>query len=142
MTFLDQIDLRKDPLATAYVKNEVVQVRFATHAGVLTSSVGLNQYQSGDALITGSNGDTWCVSRDRFNPKYFPEGGHQHGADGAYRNFPKPILAKQIQHDFSLARSVGGDILHGKAGDWLVQYAPGDHGLVDALRFAKVYFLA
>jgi hypothetical protein len=26
---------------------------------------------------------------------------------------------------FSVARSAGGDVLRGNAGDWLVQYAPG-----------------
>ena len=36
----------------------------------------------------------------------------------------------------------GGDVLHGAAGDWIMQYAPGDYGVVQAARFAKVYRLA
>jgi hypothetical protein len=40
---------------------------------------------------------------------------------------------------FSVERSAGGDRLLGNAGDWLVQYAPGDHGVVARARFASVY---
>ena len=40
---------------------------------------------------------------------------------------------------FTLLRSAGGDRLTGAAGDWVMQYAPGDYGVVKAERFAKVY---
>jgi hypothetical protein len=40
---------------------------------------------------------------------------------------------------FSVARSAGGDVLRGAAGDWLVQYAPGDYGVVARARFDRVY---
>jgi hypothetical protein len=40
---------------------------------------------------------------------------------------------------FTVQRSAGGDVLRGEAGDWLVQYAPGDHGIVAAERFDRVY---
>jgi hypothetical protein len=43
---------------------------------------------------------------------------------------------------FSIARSAAGDVLRGIAGDWVMQYAPGDYGVVQTLRFAKVYRLA
>lgn len=33
----------------------------------------------------------------------------------------------------------GGDVLCGEAGDWLMQYAPGDHGIVAQDRFERVY---
>jgi hypothetical protein len=42
---------------------------------------------------------------------------------------------------FSVARSAGGDLLHGAAGDWLVQYAPGDYGVIARARFELVYRL-
>jgi hypothetical protein len=38
-----------------------------------------------------------------------------------------------------MARSAGGDLLHGNAGDWVLQYAPGDYGVVEQERFALVY---
>lgn len=139
MQTLEHIDLRQDPEARDYVKNETVQVQFAREVGELMSREGPNRYQVNDAIITGSTGDRWCVSRDRFDAKYQAVPPLQHGQDGAYRNKPIPILAKQIPFAFSIARSTGGDVLYGKPQDWLVQYAPGDYGLVENTRFMQVY---
>jgi hypothetical protein len=38
-----------------------------------------------------------------------------------------------------LERSAGGDVLRGAAQDWLLQYAPGDYGIVEKARFEAVY---
>jgi len=141
MNLHNQVELRKDPAARTYVKNEVVSVRFASSAGSVASREGTNTYQAGDALITGSTGDHWSVTRDRFDAKYTPIAPLQRGQDGDYRNIPIPVLAKQIHQDFSVARSLGGDIIYGKAGDWLLQYAPGDYGIVQNAKFQKVYQL-
>lgn len=141
MTTLEQVDLRNDPQARRFIKNEVVTVRFATVTGSVASREGANSYQAGDALITGSTGDQWSVTRDRFDAKYAPVPPLQHGMDGSYRNKPLPVLAKQMHQAFSVARSSGSDIIRGNAGDWLMQYAPGDHGIVQNEKFARVYRL-
>lgn len=94
---------------------------------------------AGDALITGSTAGRWSVSRDRFDAKYSPLLPAQAGKDGRYRARPLPVLAKQMSEEFSLARSSGGDVLHGLAQDWLLQYAPGDFGVVENDRFQTVY---
>jgi hypothetical protein len=132
-------DLRHDPAARHATKDETVQVQFAATAGSLVSAVGTNHYLPGDALVTGSTGDCWCVSRERFDAKYLPVPPTRPGAAGPYRNRPVTVLARQMQHAFSVAREAGGDLLSGSAGDWLLQYAPGDHGIVDRARFASVY---
>src|SRR5262249_21475702 len=62
-----------------------------------------------------------------------------HGEAGTYRNRPTIVLAKRIDEPFSIARSAAGDILTGHAGDWVMQYAPGDYGVVRADRFAQGY---
>lgn len=139
MQELRNVDLRKDPLAARYVKDETVQVVLATDAGQLISREGANRYAAGDALITGATGDRWSVSRDRFDAKYEAVAPLKHGANGAYRNRPMPVLARRMDVPFCIARSAGGDLLQGKAGDWLLQYAPGDFGIVDATRFEAVY---
>lgn len=139
MLELKNIDLRTDPDAALYVKNEVVQVCFAKSGGGLASQEGLNRYSAGDALITGSTGNRWVVSRDRFDAKYEPVAPLKAGEDGAYRNKPVPVLAKQIHEPFSVNRSAGGDRLQGRAGDWLMQYGPGDFGIVEKKRFEAVY---
>ncbi|SIT42323.1 conserved hypothetical protein [Paraburkholderia piptadeniae] len=144
MLELKNIDLLADPAAQRVVKDETVTVQFAQADGELMSLEGPNRYAHGDALITGSTGDRWVVSRERFDAKYLPaDAGIAHGDAGSYRNRPAVVLAKQMSEPFSLARSAqGGDVLKGTAGDWIMQYAPGDYGVVHAARFAKVYRLA
>jgi hypothetical protein len=138
---LDNPDLTTDPDARIAVKDETVSVEFATDPGDLTSAVGLNHYLPGDALVTGSTGDRWCVSRGRFDVKYDPVPPTLRGEAGAYRNRPITVLAKRMQTPFSVARAAGGDVLRGAAGDWLLEYAPGDHGVVERTRFERVYHL-
>ena len=137
----DNPDLTTDPAARRAVKDETVAVEFAATAGALVSAVGMNHYAAGDALITGSTGDRWCVSRDRFDPKYDPVPPAQRGSAGLYRNRPAIVLVKHLDSAFSVARSAGGDVLQGNSGDWLVQYAPGDHGIIERTRFERVYRL-
>ncbi|HEY3597410.1 MAG TPA: PGDYG domain-containing protein [Paraburkholderia sp.] len=141
MIELKDLDLLTDPDARRVVKDETVTVEFAAGDGELMSLEGPNRYTLGDALITGSTGDRWVVSRARFDAKYAPAGtAASHGTPGPYRNRPAVVLAKQMHEAFSLARSAaGGDVLRGTAGDWIMQYAPGDYGVVQAARFAKVY---
>lgn len=133
------IDLTCDGSATLYVKDETVDVVFAERAGELISREGPNRFQAGDALVTGSTGDRWSVSRQRFDAKYVPIAPRRAGEEGRYRARPLPVLAKQINDTFTLARSLGGDLLRGEARDWLLQYAPGDFGIVEDARFQKVY---
>ena len=133
------LDLRDDPQARRYLKHELVTVRFAITAGAIQSREGLNRYADGDALITGSTGDQWSVTRDRFEAKYLAEPGTAQGQDGDYRNRPLPVLAVRQATAFQAERSTGGDVISGAAGDWLMQYAPGDHGIVENAKFQRVY---
>ena len=139
MLELRNIDLTADPLAARYVKEEIVDVEFARQAGDLISLEGPNRYQVGDALITGSTGSRWSVSRDRFDAKYEALPPTRMGDDGRYAARPVPVLARQINEAFSAERSAGGDRLQGKAGDWLLQYGPGDYGVAEQERFARIY---
>lgn len=139
MLELKKIDLTSDPAAHHFIKTEVVQVVFASEPGELASLEGPNKYQIGDAIITGSTGDRWSVDRHRFDAKYQAVAPTQEGQDGAYTARPVPVLAKQIKEPFTAARSAGRDILKGEAGDWLMQYGPGDFGVCGQQRFAKVY---
>lgn len=138
----ESVDLAADAGAAWAVKDELVTVEFAIAAGSLQSAVGANRYAAGDALVTGSTGDRWCVSRTRFDAKYEPQRPTQSGKNGQYRNRPVPILAKRMERAFSVARTAGGDVLRGVAGDWLVQYGLGDYGIVAGARFDAVYRLS
>jgi hypothetical protein len=138
---LREIDLRAKPEARSFTKQETVAVAFATQAGELSSRVGANRYQAGDALLAGADGDRWCVSRERFDAGYVPLAPTPPGAAGHYRNRPRPVLAVQMSEPFRCQRSAGGDWLQGQAGDWLLQYAPGDYGVATHARFTLVYRL-
>jgi len=136
---LEDLDLTGNIHAVWAVKDELVMVEFALAAGTLESAVGTNRYAVGDALITGTTGDRWCVSADRFEAKYTAEAPTQSGHPGNYRNRPIPVRTKRMDTPFEVRRSARGDVLRGEAGDWVVQYAPGDHGIVAQDRFARVY---
>ncbi len=135
MKILINIDLATDSAAKKFIKHEIVDVTFATANGELISREGINRYYAGDALITSESGERWCVSRDRFELKYEPIG------ESKFRAKPIWVWAKQIFEPFSISRSAGGDVLQGAAHDWLLQYAPGDYGIVENARFARVYRL-
>jgi hypothetical protein len=139
MLHLTHVDLTADPAARRVVKDEAVSVEFAADAGELMSLEGPNRYARGDAIVIGSGGERWVVSRERFDAKYAPEGGIAHGEPGVYRNRPSVVLAREMHEPFSIARSAAGDVLNGDVGDWLMQYGPGDYGVVKSARFAKVY---
>lgn len=139
MPELKNVDLSCDAAAALYVKDEIVAVVFAATAGELASREGPNRYSAGDALITGSTGDRWSVSRLRFEAKYQSVAPLPAGADGPYRARPVPVCARQMTQAFSVARCAGGDLLQGAAQDWLLQYAPGDFGIVQDARFRQVY---
>ncbi|WP_343577900.1 PGDYG domain-containing protein [Pseudomonas sp.] len=143
MLELTQLDLSTDSAAQRVVKDETVTVEFAAAPGQLMSLEGPNRYAPGDAIITSATGERWVVSRERFDPKYLPvDAALAHGRPGAYRNRPAVVLARRMDEPFTLVRSAGGDRLTGAAGDWVMQYAPGDYGVVKSERFAKVYRLA
>jgi hypothetical protein len=135
----EAIDLCQDPIASWYVKDETVQVVWAHSAGSIASREGVNHYRPGDALIVGCSGDRWSVARDRFDARYLAVPPLRHGADGAYRSRPVPVLARRIAEPFTVRRCTAGDLLQGRAGDWLLQYAPGDWGIVGAAKFRRLY---
>jgi uncharacterized protein (DUF2237 family) len=139
MLELHNVDLRSEPLAHRFEKHETVSVEFAAADGTLISKVGPNSYRRGDALVSGTDGDRWCVSRERFDRAYRALPPLTHGDPGRYQNIPRPVLARQMAEAFKCQRAAGGDWLAGQCGDWLLQYAPGDYGVASDARFKQVY---
>src|SRR5579863_5524759 len=100
----EAIDLRQDAHASCYVKDETVEVVFARSAGSIQSLEGANRYGAGDALLTAAGGERWSVARERFDARYRPLPPLPHGAEGAYRNLPLRVLARQIPASFTVRR--------------------------------------
>lgn len=135
-------DLRDDPAARRARKLALdMTAEFAAGSGTLVTPEGPVAYTQGDALLTGVEGERWPVSRQRFDETYEPIAPLRPGKPGRYRKRPLVVWAKQLREAFSVELDGGRGTLGGQPGDWLLQYAPGDLGVVNATAFAKTYEL-
>lgn len=132
-------DLSIENDVARYRKIGTVSVEFASADCVIKTLEGEVRGLAGDAILTGAQGERWPVQRGRFDEMYEPAGGIAHGCDGQYRKKNSSfVLAKQLDAPFSIA--VGqGDVISGKSGDWLTQYADGMQGVVADAIFKKTY---
>ena len=135
-------DLAQQPGAVRVRKRGLpVEATFARAAGTVATREGLVPYVAGDAILTGVEGERWPVERAVFAARYRPVGGTKWGDDGRYVARAETIWAVRISADqapISVKLSSGG-VLVGQAGDWLVQYAPDDVGVVGSGVFSKTY---
>ena len=131
-------DLLSAPGAVVAVKRPLpVQVRFATAAGVCETLEGPVAYRSGDAILTGTVGESWPVEREKFDVSYVSADGRPAGTDGTYVKHPLPVPAVRLEAAAEV--SLRGGTLKGEPGDWLVRYAEGDYGIVRGEIFAGTY---
>jgi hypothetical protein len=133
-------DLRVDDRALhAHKRQVLVTVKFATSDGICKTLEGAVGYRAGDALITGVVGETWPVGRERFLRTYDPVPPTLAGQDGQYRSRPSLVLARRLDAPAEVKVGWSRDTLKGVSGDWLVQYAPGEHGIVRDDIFEATY---
>ncbi|MGH9047599.1 MAG: PGDYG domain-containing protein [Acidimicrobiales bacterium] len=119
----------------------VVSVVFAGSDGMLETLEGPVPYARGDAVVTGVGRERWPIPREAFFERYESQPPTVSGADGRYVSRPNTLFAVQLTDDEagSPVTTTSGGVLVGKAGDWLVQYAAGDFGVVDQQIFADTY---
>jgi hypothetical protein len=113
-------------------KRIAMQVLFADEDGVCATLEGEVPYQKGDAILTGTHGESWPIKRSVFDKTY------QQDEDGRYYKKPLPISAIQLDQAIQLTRQ-DGSVLKGQKGDWVVEYAPGDQAIVRADIFEQTY---
>jgi PGDYG protein len=129
-----------DPRHVAARKYErVIQVRFAPTACTVKTSEGIVHAKAGDAIITGTAGETWRVSQAHFAKKYRPVPPTVAGEAGPYMSLPNRILALQMLEPFEVVLADGVSRLRGRSGDWLVDYGDGSLGIVNQAIFATTY---
>lgn len=116
-----------------------VDVRFADQTGVIQTHEGAVQVRSGDAIVTGTRGDRWRVSRARFDAKYRAQPDTALGESGGYTSRPYRVLARPMHESFEVWLADGVSRLSGKPGDWLVDYGDGSLGIVSGAAFADTY---
>lgn len=139
---MTMVDLAADRDARRARKRAVsVSVEFAERTGTLTTLEGPVAYGRGDALLTGSHGERWPVPRERFDATYDAQAPLRPGKPGRYIKRPLLVWARQLREPFDVSLDADRGTLHGEPGDWLVQYAPGDQGVVGASIFAESYEL-
>lgn len=118
-----------------------MQVRFARTDCVVRTREGSVAAHPGDAIITGTAGEQWRVSRSHFDGKYRPGPATASGADGGYLSRPYEIHAVRMEEPFEVLLTDGVSRLHGREGDWLVDYGDGSLGVVAPEIFDGTYAL-
>ena len=118
-----------------------IQVRFATGPGIVQSPEGAVHARAGDAIATGTAGEHWRVSRAHFASKYQPLPPTAEGESGRYVSRPYEVMAVSMTTPFEVLLADGESRLHGRAGDWLVDYGDGSLGIVSPAIFATTYEL-
>lgn len=136
----NDIDIADHPGVLLARKRPVpVEVSFATNDGSIRTSEGVQAYQAGDAICTGVEGEQWPIQRQRFEATYEPMDGQAMGEDGRY--VKRPLQVRVLRMDAPFYVETGWGRLEGDAGDWLVEYGPGDRAVVNGAIFDKTYEL-
>jgi PGDYG protein len=116
-----------------------IDVRFTPVACTVQTSEGLVHAAPGDAIITGTAGEHWRVSRSHFPHKYRAVPPTVEGEPGRYVSLPNVILAVPMTEPFEVLLADGVSRLTGAPGEWLVDYGDGSLGIVSREIFATTY---
>ena len=129
-------DLAADPRAVSVTKRPVpVTARFApTRRASARRGRGRSLTARATRSCEGVEGEVWPVDRAKFEASYDPVPPARMGQDGVYRKKPLRVLAVRLDAPLTVQVGERRDALRGEAGDWLLQYGPGDYGVVGILR--------
>ena len=116
-----------------------IDVRFTPVECTVETPEGVVHARPGDAIVTGTAGEHWRVSRARFADKYRPVPPTVAGEAGRYVSLPNRILAVPMSESFEVLLADGVSRLHGRPGEWLVDYGDGSLGIVSEDIFASTY---
>jgi hypothetical protein len=116
-----------------------IEVRFTPIACTVQTPEGMVHAEPGDAIITGTAGEHWRVSRARFPDRYRPVAPTVAGEAGRYVSLPNRIMAVPMTEAFEVLLADGMSRLSGRAGEWLVDYGDGSLGIVAQPIFATTY---
>jgi len=130
----NEIDLNDDPSALKVQKKAIpLEFRVAEQPETVQTLEGTVEAPAGAYIMTGTKGENWPIPADKFKETY----DIVSATTASKKAIPVP--GKQMQEDFFVTVSWSPDKLNGKPGDWLVQYGPGDYGVVEAGIFDETY---
>jgi hypothetical protein len=116
-----------------------VDVQFTSTACTVQTQEGVVHAHPGDAIVTGSAGERWRVSRGHFAEKYRAMPPTVEGQAGRYVSLPNTIMAVPMPGPFEVLLADGVSRLKGRPGDWLVDYGDGSLGIVSPAIFTTTY---
>lgn len=116
-----------------------IDVRFTPIECTIETKEGVVHARSGDAIITGTAGEHWRVSRAHFAGRYRPVPPTVAGEAGRYVSLPNRILAVPMSESFEVLLADGVSRLQGRPGEWLVDYGDGSLGIVSQSIFDSTY---
>ena len=90
--------------------------------------------RKGDYIMTGTKGENWPIPKDKFEKTYDVQ---PDGKTAAKKKIK--VYAVEMRKPFEVKVSWSPDTLKGKPGDFLVQYGPGDYGVVEKGIFKETY---
>jgi hypothetical protein len=128
----DNPDLSQDGFQTAK-KPIPLEFRYAETDETIETKEGSVGAKAGDAIMTGTEGEQWPIPAEKFAQTYDDLG------DGTAAKKNIPVFAKEMSEPFQVKVSWSNDLLQGEPGDYLVQYGPGDYGVVGREIFGKTY---
>ena len=130
----DNPDLSQDPDGFETAKLPIpLEFRYAEADETIETKEGSVGANAGDAIMTGTEGEQWPIPAESFAKTYDDLG------DGTAAKKNIPVFAKEMPEPFKVKVSWSDDLLRGEAGDFLVQYGPGDYGVVGREIFGKTY---
>ena len=122
-------------------RERAVRVHFATLDTIVESREGIVHARAGDAILTGTQGEHWRVSKAHFASKYRAELLTQSGEDGTYVSRAYEVRVVAMREPFRVLLADGHSRLTGATGDWLVDYGDGSLGIVAQAIFPGSYEL-
>lgn len=115
------------------------QVYFAKTGGEIQTLEGRVRYASGDAIVTGVQGESWPIHRARFMLSYEPVPPTESGEDGTYCKRASEVWALVLDAPIEIPLPKCRGVLKGNVGDVLVQYPSGGQAIVSGDIFEKTY---
>ena len=127
-------DLSQEPDAFETAKKPIpLNFRYAEDGETIETKEGPVNANAGDAVMTGTEGEQWPIPRESFEQTY------DILEPGVAAKKDIPVFAKEMQEPFQVKVTWSDDLLQGEPGDFLVQYGPGDYGVVGREIFRKTY---
>ena len=123
-----------------YIKIAVpVQVQFPSSSGTVHTLEGLVHYETGDAILSGTNNDVWPVTRSIFDQTYSAVPPTIHGQPGTYIKVPIQVFAYQLAEPALITLANNQGVIKGLPGDWVIKNKDGHQWIVTHDIFEKTY---